>query len=309
MHQGGDARDRTPSPRRGSPGISSGGANDPWAALGQWHDNWWDDRCHPCRRWADWVEDETLSSLPPSHLPRPWVPGASGGTQDVWKGSPRASLRCESSGDPNPVDRSMCDGPCGRWVGEECYIVYGQDEVYCLDCRPPPAPPTRPPPKSPPATARVASAAVPAAHAAGTVPKWGGAVPRPAAIIGGGGSFGPSLPISQTAIALAKACGRSFGRGDRSGGGCGSPTGPFAPPIAAWRRVVQRAVASESSRSGADRIDNLYGLLRDCWRVDRDGTRPAVPRHLCDQFWAEVAVAKEQRRARDQLTLAQRRTS
>ena len=83
--------------------------------------------------------------------------------------------------------------------------------------------------------------------------------------------------------------------------------GPLAPPIAAWRRVVHGAVASESSRSGADRIDNLYGLLRDCWRVDRDGTRPVVPRHLCDQFWAEVAIAKEQRRARDQLTLAQRR--
>ena len=147
------------------------------------------------------------------------------------------------------------------------------------------------------------------AHAAGTAPKWGSAVPRPAALIGGGGSFGPSLPISRTAVALAEACGHSPGGGDRSGGGHGSSTGPLAPPIAAWRRVVQRAVASESSRSGADRIDNLYGLLRDCWRVDRDGTRPVVPRHLCDQFWAEVAIAKEQRRARDQLTLAQRRPS
>ena len=69
--------------------------------------------------------------------------GSSGGPV---LGIPVGSLRCERCGLAEPLDRSVCDGPCGRWVGEECYILYGQDEVYCLDCRPPPPPPARPPP-------------------------------------------------------------------------------------------------------------------------------------------------------------------
>ena len=159
---------------------------------------------------------------------------------------------------------------------------------------------------------------------------------RPVVLTGGGGDFGPPLPISQTAIALAEASGHRRGMrtaqaylrsgaagaagvgdgpGERNGGGRGSSSDACPPSVAAWRRVVQRAVASESSRSGADRIDNLYGLLRDCWRADREpatmpaNTWPDVPKHLCDQFWAEVDAAKAHRRARDQLTLAQGRGS
>ena len=59
---------------------------------------------------------------------------------------PSCSLRCERCGSPEPIDRELCDGPCARWIGAECYIVYGSSDVYCLDCRPPPPAPTRPPP-------------------------------------------------------------------------------------------------------------------------------------------------------------------
>ena len=51
---------------------------------------------------------------------------------------PVCSLRCERCGILEPIDRDKCDGPCARWVGEECYIVYGSDDVFCFDCRPPP---------------------------------------------------------------------------------------------------------------------------------------------------------------------------
>ncbi len=60
--------------------------------------------------------------------------------------APRDSLRCERCGADDPPDRTVCDGPCQRWVGEECYDMYGQHEVYCFDCRPPR--PTTPTPES-----------------------------------------------------------------------------------------------------------------------------------------------------------------
>ena len=58
-----------------------------------------------------------------------------GGTESA---IPFCSLRCERCGTLEPIDREKCDGPCARWIGEECYIVYGSDDVYCFDCRPPP---------------------------------------------------------------------------------------------------------------------------------------------------------------------------
>ena len=83
-------------------------------------------------RHEDRTPDEGLSSIAPA-----------GGTGSA---IPVCSLRCERCGTPEPIDRDKCDGPCARWIGEECYITYGSDEVYCFDCRPPPPAPTRPPP-------------------------------------------------------------------------------------------------------------------------------------------------------------------
>ena len=204
----------------------------------------------------------------------------------------------------------MCDGPCRRWVGEECYVAYGAEDIFCVDCRPPPPPPTRPPPGSASVAPYDGSA-----HAAGVSPSGSGGDTHPKQVL---------ICVDDQSWGVLTGVGEGFGSGDggaagdgdehgkRYGVGRGSSSGACAPPVAAWRRVVQRAVASESSRSGPDRIDNLYGLLRDCWRDNREpsrrvaSTRPAVPQHLCDQFWAEVAIAKEHRRARDQLILAQR---
>jgi hypothetical protein len=57
--------------------------------------------------------------------------------------APRDSLRCERCGADDPPYRTVCNGPCQRWVGEECHDMYGHDEVYCFDCRPPiPSTPT-----------------------------------------------------------------------------------------------------------------------------------------------------------------------
>ena len=80
----------------------------------------------------DRSRDDGLPTLAPAGDPRSAIPVC--------------SLRCERCGTPEPIDRATCDGPCARWIGEECYIIYGSDEVYCLDCRPPPPAPTRPPP-------------------------------------------------------------------------------------------------------------------------------------------------------------------
>ena len=61
---------------------------------------------------------------------------------------PSDSLRCERCGIPAPVAREKCDGPCARWIGKECYIEYGQDDVFCLDCRHPEPPPAQPLPNA-----------------------------------------------------------------------------------------------------------------------------------------------------------------
>ena len=51
------------------------------------------------------------------------------------------SVRCERCGDLDPIDRNLCDGPCRRWVGNECYDMYDSAvafvDVFCFDCRPP----------------------------------------------------------------------------------------------------------------------------------------------------------------------------
>ena len=51
------------------------------------------------------------------------------------------SVRCERCGDLDPVDRNLCDGPCRRWIGQECYDMYDSAvafvDIFCFDCRPP----------------------------------------------------------------------------------------------------------------------------------------------------------------------------
>ena len=103
----------------------------------------------PSTRWP------ALSDSPPSHSKRRRThsplctePTTFSSDGEGVVPAPADSLRCERCGEPEPIDRDRCDGPCERWVGEECYRAFGPDEIFCYDCRPVPAPPTRPVPVS-----------------------------------------------------------------------------------------------------------------------------------------------------------------